>query len=48
MSLRGGYHIIDLKNKPFSSTDETEYIYKDMYKNLLNSNAKFIDRKAHV
>lgn len=42
MSLRGGYHIIDLKNKPFSSTDETEYIYKDMYKNLLNSNAKFI------
>ena len=42
MSLRGGYHIIDLKNKPFSSTDETEYTYKDMYKNLLNSNAKFI------
>lgn len=42
MSMRGGYQIIDLDNFKFSSTDENHNIYRNMYYNLLNSNAKLI------
>lgn len=40
--MRGGYQIIDLDNFKFSSTDENSNIYRNMYYNLLNSNAKLI------
>lgn len=42
MSMRGGYQIIDLDNFKFSSSDENSNIYRNMYYNLLNSNAKLI------
>jgi len=42
MSMRGGYQIIDLDNFKFSSSDENYNIYRNMYYNLLNSNAKLI------
>ena len=42
MSMRGGYQIIDLDNFKFSSSDENHNIYRNMYYNLLNSNAKLI------
>ena len=42
MSLKGGYQIINLKNKEFnSSTNNSEY-YKDIYFNMVNSHAKMI------
>lgn len=40
--MRGGYQIIDLDNFKFSSSDENSNIYRNMYYNLLNSNAKLI------
>lgn len=40
--MRGGYQIIDLDNFKFSSSDENYNIYRNMYYNLLNSNAKLI------
>ena len=42
MSLRGGYQIINLKNREFSTTLKNMEYYKDIYFNLLNSHAKMI------
>ena len=42
MSLKGGYQIIDLKNKPFyTATGNTNY-YKNIYHDITNSHAKMI------
>lgn len=42
MSLKGGYQIINLKNREFSTTANNMEYYKDIYFNLLNSHAKMI------
>lgn len=42
MSLRGGYQIINLDNREFSTEQGNVEKYEDVYKNLLNSHAKFI------
>ncbi|MBO5424431.1 MAG: hypothetical protein J6A25_02860 [Lachnospiraceae bacterium] len=42
MSLRGGYQIINLDNREFSTSLGNTEKYEDIYKNLLNSHAKFI------
>lgn len=42
MSLRGGYQIINLDNREFSTEQGNVEKYEDIYKNLLNSHAKFI------
>lgn len=42
MSLKGGYQIINLKNREFSTTSNNMEYYKDIFFNLLNSHAKMI------
>ena len=42
MSLKGGYQIINLKNREFSTTRNNMEYYKDIFFNLLNSHAKMI------
>lgn len=42
MALRGGYQIIDLKNKPFDTQTGNTETYPEIYDNILNSHAKFI------
>ena len=42
MSLKGGYQIINLKNKEFNSSMSNSEYYKDIYFNMVNSHAKMI------
>ena len=42
MSLKGGYQIINLKNKEFNSSMNNSEYYKDIYFNMVNSHAKMI------
>ena len=42
MSLKGGYQIINLKNKEFNSSISNSEYYKDIYFNMVNSHAKMI------
>lgn len=42
MSLRGGYQIINLDNREFSTERMNREKYPEIYYNLLNSHAKFI------
>ena len=42
MSLRGGYQIIDLKMKEFSSSLENYYRFPELFEDVKNGNAKMI------
>lgn len=42
MSLKGGYQIIDLKNKPFYTARGNTNYYKNIYHDITNSHAKMI------